>query len=227
MTTLGEIAQALAASGLMLRGAFHPAPGDGVPALADGRAAGTLALAGNAGPSLWQAFAPAMPEGRDPLDRWCAERLSALAARFSATLLLPQNGPPYLPFQRWAMRAEPIHPSPLGVLIHPDYGLWHGYRGALALAERLELPEPDRRPSPCDSCAERPCLSACPVSAFSGEGYDVPACAAHIGSSEGSDCLGFGCRARRACPVGRAYVYAPDQARHHMEWFLRSVTRRP
>ena len=26
------------------------------------------------------------------------------------------------------------HASPLGLLIHPDYGLWHGYRGALLFA---------------------------------------------------------------------------------------------
>ena len=38
------------------------------------------------------------------------------------------------------MRAEAVAPSPLGILIHPDYGLWHAYRGALAFAERLALP---------------------------------------------------------------------------------------
>ena len=30
--------------------------------------------------------------------------------------------------------------SPLGILIHPDWGLWHSYRGALAFRERLDLP---------------------------------------------------------------------------------------
>ena len=29
------------------------------------------------------------------------------------------------------MRAEGLKPSPLGVLVHPDFGLWHGYRGAI------------------------------------------------------------------------------------------------
>src|SRR4030095_137820 len=49
---------------------------------------------------------------------------------------------------RWAMRAEAVAPSPLGILIHPDYGLWHAYRGALAFAERLALPPRGARPLP-------------------------------------------------------------------------------
>jgi hypothetical protein len=58
---------------------------------------------------------------------------------------------PYLPFQRRAMRAEACYPSPLGLLIHPDYGLWHGYRGALLFAAAIELPPSGRRASPCAS----------------------------------------------------------------------------
>ena len=53
---------------------------------------------------------------------------------------------------RWAQRAEPLHPSPLGVLIHPVHGLWHAYRGALAFAEPIELPPRADLPSPCASC---------------------------------------------------------------------------
>ena len=49
---------------------------------------------------------------------------------------------------------------------------------------------------------------------------DVPACAAHLGSQQGTDCMELGCRARRACPVGRAYIYEPAQALFHMSAFL-------
>ena len=99
--------------------------------------------------------------------------LDDVARRFDATALYPSDGPPYLPFQRWAMKAEPVRSSPLGILIHPDYGLWHGYRGALAFAGALPLPPRDERASPCDDCADRPCLSTCPVAAFGEAGYDV------------------------------------------------------
>jgi Fe-S-cluster-containing hydrogenase component 2 len=118
------------------------------------------------------------------------------------------------------MRAEPVHVSPIGVLIHPDWGLWHAYRGALAFRGRLDLPEPDRRPSPCASCPDRPCQSSCPAGAIAPTGYDSAACAAHVASERGVDCLQQGCRARRSCPVGAAHRYGPTQAEFHMRSFL-------
>jgi ferredoxin len=117
-------------------------------------------------------------------------------------------------------RAEPVHVSPLGMLIHPDWGLWHSYRGALAFREPLDLPPPDVRPSPCDACATKPCLSTCPVGAFTTSGYDTAACVAHISTPAGRDCIDEGCRARRACPVGVAHRLLPEQAAHHMRAFL-------
>jgi len=210
-----DVAAALAEHGLIARGAFHTEPADDAPV-----GTATLLLAGNAGPAMWRAFAANMPDGRDPLDTWCATALENLAGRFGATALLPSDGPPYFPFQRWAMRAEDVFRSPLGILIHADYGLWHGYRGALAFADRRELPPRDTRPSPCESCSGRPCLSACPVSAFTDDRYDVPACATHLRSDAGSDCMTLGCLARRACPVGPDYIYEPAQAAFHMRAFL-------
>ena len=133
---------------------------------------------------------------------------------------MPSDGPPYQPFQQWAMRAEPVFPSPLGILIHPDYGLWHGYRGALLFEDRVVLPATVGASSPCDACPGRPCLSACPVSAFDGTAYDVPVCRAHLRSGQGEACLGGSCLARRACPVGVEYVYGESHARFHMAAFL-------
>ena len=52
---------------------------------------------------------------------------------------------PWQPFQQWAMRAEGLKASPLGVLIHPDYGLWHGYRGAIGFAARMEFSATTRK----------------------------------------------------------------------------------
>jgi hypothetical protein len=208
-----QIRAAIAEAGLACRGALHPT----------NRAQGeTIVLVGFAGNLGWPAFAasPEATDGKpDPLDRWSRRIISALAERLGATPLFPFGGPPYLPFQHWAQQAEPVHPSPIGVLIHPDWGLWHSYRGALAFADRLNLPEPDQRPSPCDSCAEKPCLTACPVSAFTPGGYDIAACVRHISAPTGADCMALGCRARAACPVAPEYRYAPERAAFHMRAF--------
>ncbi len=220
-----DMGAALARHGLIARGGFHPEAGDRVPPLPGGRPARGLILAGNAGPGMWRscARAPEFSDARpDALDRWSARVLSRLAEELGAIALFPFGGPPYLPFVAWAKRVEPVAESPLGILIHPDYGLWHAYRGALAFAERIDLPPRDGRARPCDTCLDKPCLSACPAGAFSGAGYDVPACVKHISTPDGADCMDLGCRARRACPVGRGHGHEKAQARFHMDAFLRA-----
>lgn len=215
--------------GLRLRGGFHVAPEDGVPPVGADRPAATLVLLGSIGGSLWPAFSasPELADGLDhPLDRWSRRVIGGWAERLGALPLFPFGGPPYLPFQRWAARAEPLAPSPLGLFIHPDHGLWHAYRGALAFAEPLEVPPLVPRPSPCEGCAARPCLTACPVGAFSRKGYDVQGCAAHISVPAGRDCLQGGCLARRACPVAPELAYETAQAGLHMRAFLKERQRR-
>ena len=226
MEKLAAVAVALRERGLEPRGAFHPVPEDSAPALPGGRAAATLLLAGQVGPLPWSRFErEARPEA-DPLDGWSGRVLGAVAARFGAAVVLPNDGPPRPPFLRWAQRAEAVHPSPLGILIHPDHGLWHAYRGALLFAERLAVPPRDERPSPCASCAERPCLRSCPVGAFTGAGFEDARCASHLESGAGEACFRTGCLARAACPVGRGNRYPPEQARFHLSAFLRGRARR-
>jgi hypothetical protein len=221
MEMLGSIEAALRERGLEPRGAFHPMEGDQPPALPDGRPAGTVLLAGSVGSSLWSRFEREARDEPDPLDRWSARALADVATRFGAAVVLPNDGPPRPPFLRWAQRAEPVHPSPLGLLIHPDHGLWHAYRGALAFAERLALPPRDPRPSPCATCADRPCLVACPVGVFRDPGFDDAGCASHLESGAGGACFRVGCLARAACPVGRDGRPGPKQADFHLRAFLR------
>ena len=222
---LATLEAALHAVGLTPRGGFHPVADDGVPALPDGRPAGSVILAGNVGPAMWQSFSDVRQAADEPnpLDGWSRRVLGRLADDFGGHAIFPSDGPPYMPFQRWARRAEAVHPSPIGPLIHPDHGLWHAYRGALAFPERLDLPPVDNRPSPCESCADKPCLTTCPVGALTTAAYDVPACAAHLATEAGADCMEQSCRARRACPVGRDNTYGPDQSSFHMAAFLRAL----
>jgi hypothetical protein len=215
-----QIAAALDALGLIPRSGFHARPEDDVPARRNGGATVTVILVGNAGPDLWRHFA-GHEAGEHALDGWCRRTLTPLARDLGADIVFPFEGPPHPPFLRWARRAEGLSSSPIGPLMHPEYGLWHAYRGALLFGHGMELP-PVLSQNPCDYCADRPCLNSCPVAAFSAGAYDVPACAAHLRQPEGGDCLNQGCRARRACPIGRDYHYAPAQAHFHMAAFLRN-----
>ncbi|WP_374652745.1 ferredoxin [Dongia sp.] len=220
---LAALKDALAAAGMALRGGFAPESGDLVPLLDTGATARTVLLIGNVGGAMWQPFAASGAQDRyaaDPMDRWTRDVLDPLAAAFGAKPLYPSDGPPYHPFQRWAARAEAVHVSPLRIFIHPAYGLWHAYRAAFLVAEALRLPAPAFADSPCLTCADRPCLSSCPVGAFTENGLDDLRCARHVDGPGGAECRDNGCLARRACPVGRGHAYPPQQMAFHMEAFL-------
>src|ERR1035437_2233459 len=116
---LNEIEHSLQGAGLTPRGAFHPVAADGVPSVSTDTPARTVVLTGNAGPHMWRTFAAARAGSAMTLDAWSGHVLTELAARLGARAVFPFERP-YLPFQRWAMRAEPCYPSPLGLLIHPD-----------------------------------------------------------------------------------------------------------
>ncbi|MEZ5921762.1 MAG: hypothetical protein R3C60_10475 [Parvularculaceae bacterium] len=217
-TSFDMIKRAVEAAGLACRGAFHPTADD-LPA---GVSAKTIVMLGFTGNAQWPNFA-ASPESQDgkphPLDRWSYRVINALARELGAEARFPFETRPIMPFIRWAKKAEAVHESAIGMLIHPDFGLWHAWRGALGFDEKLDLPPRDERARPCDTCVEKPCLAACPVGAFSGGVYDVPKCAAHIRRPEGAPCMSAGCLARRACPVGEDYQYTPEQAAFHMKSF--------
>jgi len=225
MLAWAPIVRAVERSGLAAHGAFALADDEREGTLAE---VATIALVGLGGRRGWAAFSASLEAedgGADPLDRWSRRVVDALAAELGARALYPFDGPPHWPFQRWARRAEPMHVSPLGLLIQPREGLWRGYRGALAFAERLAVSPPRAAASPCETCPARPCLSACPVGAFTAAGYDVAACASHLSRPAGRACMEGGCLARRACPVGAEHAHQPAQAAFHMRAFL--AARRP
>ena len=219
----GESALGWAARGMAFRGAFHPGPEDGVPAFSDGAPVRTVVLFGWIGGDQWPLFAHS-PEARDatpdPLNRWSKRVIDGIAADLGSMAFYPFGGPPWLDFPSWAMKAESVHRSPLGLLIHPDWGLWHSYRGALGFRERLELPFRSPEPNPCDRCRDRPCLSSCPVSAFSAaRPYDHQACLGHL-LRGGEECRTRACAARRACPIAPDKRYSEAQAAFHMDALL-------
>ena len=197
-------------------GWFAPRPDDGVPGDAQ-----FVIMVGNAGPAMFHRFARERDPETDLMDDWCRERISALAHGLDARPVFPFDKPP-LPFLRWARRGGAGHVSPLGLNIHPTYGLWHAYRAALLFDVAFDLPTPSPAASPCESCAGKPCLHTCPVSAFNGETYKVDTCVDHIASADGSHCMTGGCLARHACPFGKAFAYYPRQAEFHMKAFKKS-----
>ncbi len=219
--TYEDIRRAVAAHGLAVRGGFHATEFDRVPAHESGAKSVSLVLVGMTAESGWSAFETARERAQrsNPLDRFSERVIGTLARELAAEALFPFRGPPWLPFQRWAVRAERAAPSPLGLVIHANYGLWHGYRGALSFAHAVTgLPQRVDWRSPCLDCAEQPCLRACPVDAFTAHGFSSAACAGQLGADP-EPCLDAGCLSRAACPVAPQARYSLAQRRFHMQAF--------
>jgi ferredoxin len=159
------------------------------------------------------------------LDTWSRAVIGRVAERFDARAVSPSDRP-YLPFQQWAMRAEGLKPSPLGVLMHPEYGPWHAYRGALLFddpgvaLELRALNQAARAPIHlCDLCVGKPCRKACPVDAHAGDEFAYQTCLSHVRAPAGEACMTGGCLDRNACPYGATYRYSAEQQAFHMRAF--------
>lgn len=175
--------------------------------------------------TFWTAFTTsteAQDGHSDPIDRWSRNRVTKIAAQVGGLAAFPFDGPPYLPFSAWARRAGTAWQSPSGLLVHAIHGLWISFRGAVALPSLAD--HPAAKGSPCETCP-RPCLSACPVGAFTPDGFNYEACLGHVRSEAGRDCIDLGCRARRACPVGQEMAPPNAQLRDHMTAFVRGSGR--
>ena len=231
-----SIESVLAAHGLRLRGGWVPTAVDDLPSMPSGAPAAVVWMVGQVGSEVWPSFAASafLHDGlADPMDRWSKSIGNPLAAALGGAALYPSDGPPWRPFQQWAARAEPLQTSPLMLQIHPRFGLWHAWRFALALPILCAQDAGDlaaARPASADlclSCQGQPCLTACPVQAFSLTGYDVDSCAGFLHGSSGHACMQAGCQARRACPVGVEYQYVPEHAAFHMAAFAQRHAPRP
>lgn len=215
-----EIGIALGAHGLSILG-FFPTDEDDVILPDENKQPETIVIVGNAGSSIWPAFSKARRSSPDlTLDAWTTTIVDGIAARFEAKALYPFEGPPFWPFTQWAIRTGNLFPSPIGLTIHPVHGLWHAFRAALLFDSDPGF-SAIRAESPCDSCIERPCLTTCPVSAFSADGYDFERCLDYLGAGKNS-CRATGCEARKACPIGKDHHYQPEHAAFHMGQLLKA-----
>ena len=179
-------------------------------------------LIGNVGQQMWARFSKStqIADGKpNSMNRWTKSALDEIAKEVDAKAIYP-FGDTIWPFQKFAKQAMGLHSSPLGLMIHPNFGLWHAYRGALVFSSthdkflNLESALKHQKPAgehPCQECISKPCLNTCPVGAFNGESLDVPRCFEHLDSGKAPECISVGCVARNACPIGREFKYSSDQ----------------
>ncbi len=225
----GDVFAFLAAQGLHLHAVFDldQLPDDVVSTLglSDGdRGRYTqLILIGHVGRDFWAALQRRGLHGSDPVDAFVGECVrtwmgSALQGHAWRQVF---PGPHPVGLQKLGTLAGWHQPSLFWVGVDAEWGSWFAYRAVVLADTRLPVTPRRERASPCLTCANPPCINACPAGALDPQGAAserLHACLTHR-LQPASACLDR-CLARNACPVGGAHRYTEGQTAYH---YLQSV----
>jgi len=185
-----------------------------------------LILMGHGGKKLWSYLSKHLPAGPDPIDYFCADAANQFASNIlgqgNFQLLYPGNS--RVPLQQLGEIAGWHHPSPMGIGIQPKWGLWYAYRALLVTNIALEPTKASTSVSPCLSCIDKACLSACPASAIAlDHGLALKCCVEYRLSTE-SLCSDR-CLARLACPQSVEHQYSMEQVNYHYRHSLGTLKK--
>ncbi|WP_052761017.1 hypothetical protein [Sedimenticola thiotaurini] len=181
-------------------------------------------LIGNGGRALWESIPDSRWQQTDPIDQYsydAAEQFARrVAAGYSYQIIYPGDSP--VPLQQLGSITGWHTPSPLGIGINPQWGLWFAYRAALLTDAPLpEIVQPAPA-SPCSSCREKPCISLCPAGALAADSViDMNRCARHRLTPR-SNCANR-CLARLGCPVAAEQRYTLEQIEYHYRLSLETL----
>lgn len=102
------------------------------------------------------------------------------------------------------------HSSPFRIGIHPRFGTWFAYRVVAFADTNLEPTATLKSHHPCETCSDKPCISACPA-VHQGE-LNLQLCMDYR-LQEDSHCA-TQCLSRNSCPVGREHQYSEAQMQY-------------
>lgn len=105
------------------------------------------------------------------------------------------------------------HGSPFMVGVNQHFGSWFAYRCLVLANTELPVTPAYCDASPCDSCASKICISACPAKALEGGEFNLMKCINYRRQPE-SKCRTT-CIARVSCPVGTEHRYPREQIAYH------------
>lgn len=144
---------------------------------------GSLLVFGNGGSEFWKkATVPLDDYSKDLIIKFGNESLNE---DLTNNFLYPHDSLT-IPLQQLGRRLNLCAQSPLGIDIHPEYGLWFAFRAVVFSKQHLEEKLLPTFQSPCESCKEKDCLK--------GESFR---------------------KKRLACPIGAHHRYSDEQLDYH------------
>ncbi len=217
----------LAEAGLNLQAVFdcaalpeavlQPMRESGVPVEEYGR----LVLLGHGGRRLWNRLQTFGMKTANPVDHYSLAITRQYIERYlnnAPHLILYPLTNFLVPLTQLGELAGWSQPAPIGLGINPTYGVWFAYRVAFLVSDNRSPATDYRLPAtdhPCASCADKPCITACPAHAVrpDPQQFDIFTCVRRRLESN-SSCADR-CLARLACPIAPEHRYSLAQIRYH------------
>jgi hypothetical protein len=184
-----------------------------------------LIMIGHGGRWLWEAVRASDPRTENPIDDFSARTVAGWFrqqfAGQTGSIIYP--GSCSIDLQELGRIVGWHNDSPLMIGIREDWGTWFAYRVVMLTTTDLEPSRPRRNNSPCEHCADKPCIDSCPAAAMNGGSFALDKCTAYrlqLSSRCKATCL-----ARVSCPVGNAHRYSDEQMQHCYSISLREIAR--
>lgn len=147
-----------------------------------------LVLIGSGGKNLWDKIPN--KDSPDPIDTYALQTMKWIAKEKKLThpkILFPFSER-LLPLQALGRHFQFSHPSPIGLDISEEFGLWFAYRGVFLCETLLEIPNNQPAFNPCNTCSDKPCLKTVDLT-----------------------------QARLLCPYQQDQQYSPEQLEYHQK----------
>jgi epoxyqueuosine reductase len=183
-----------------------------------------LILTAHGGRRFWDALQRFGMKTADPVDHYSITLTRQFVTDYledTAVLILYPGQPFTVPLQQLGELAGWSHPSPIGQGINPEFGLWFAYLTAFLTKVQLPVTNYLNTQSPCQTCIDKPCISACPAAAVQVDAFDMMRCADYRIRSQ-SPCADR-CLARMACPVAPQHQYTLTQIQYHYRHSLDTI----
>ncbi len=172
-----------------------------------------LILIGHGGRTLWKSL-PELSDSPNPIDDFTVKNISThleqQAQGKAYKIIYPSDQ--VVGLQALGELAGWHNPSPFMVGINKSWGSWFAYRAVILADTNFNTTPAVTDVSPCHSCKEKPCISACPANAC-GDEFNMKACL-NYRQSENSKCKQT-CLARLSCPVAKEHKYSKAQMKYH------------
>ena len=183
-----------------------------------------LLLIGHKGRQLWEKVAHEIGKKNDPIDEYTLSTIHALFSNDYPDLIyqIIYPGDHVINLQQLGRYAGWHNTTPFRIGIHPEWGSWFAYRAAILANSSFKAQAIEAvTPSPCDQCATKPCIAACPADACKGHPADLDKCLG-FRQQKDSPCA-YTCLAREACPVGKHSQYSDEQMHYHYSISLKHL----